>query len=110
MKKLWVVIFLIILGCDENTSQDSVSIREKSSKNSFSTLQSFIISDIDAYKRERGIFSLWDLTNTEYVNMLSNCNIPSTPTGTEPSPFLDICYSHTFRDVKDDLIGTVKKK
>lgn len=93
MKKLWALIFWIMPGCNENTNQDSAStIRDKIDISSFTTLQSVIISDIDTYKRERGIFSLWDHTNTEYVNMLSNCNIAPTSTGTEPSPFLDFCY------------------
>ncbi|MGK0600278.1 hypothetical protein [Yokenella regensburgei] len=93
MKKVWLVIFCVVSGCDENMSEDSASISGKSSMDSFTTLQSVIISDIDTYKRERGIFSLWDHTNTEYVNMLSNCNIFPTSTGTESSPSLEVCYS-----------------
>jgi hypothetical protein len=67
VKKVWLVIFCVVSGCDENMSEDSASISGKSSMDSFTTLQSVIISDIDTYKRERGIFSLWDHSNTEYI-------------------------------------------
>ncbi|WP_146748680.1 hypothetical protein [Yokenella regensburgei] len=93
MKKVWLVIFCIVSGCDENMSEDSASISGKSSMDSLTTLQSVIISDIDTYKRERGIFSLWDHINTEYVTTPYIRSKSVTSTRKSPSPIFEKCYS-----------------
>ena len=93
MKKVWLVIFCVVSGCDENMSEDSASISGKSSMDSFTTLQSVIISDIDTYKRERGIFSLWDHPNTEYVTTPTTCNKSVASARKSLSPLFEKCRS-----------------
>lgn len=93
MKKVWLVIFCVVSGCDENMSEDSASISGKSSMDSFTTLQSVIISDIDTYKRERGIFSLWDHTNTEYVTTPCIHSKSVTSARKSPSFIFEKCHS-----------------
>jgi hypothetical protein len=93
VKKVWLVIFCVVSGCDENMSEDTATIRGKSSMDSFTTLQSVIISDIDTYKRERGIFSLWDHTNTEYVTTPDILSKSVTSARKSPSFIFEKCHS-----------------